>query len=135
VSGAWIPPVELAQRNDSGAEGYRFEPYRAYHSINNLQGYETDGKPQADGLELDRDLGPDATSGRSCLLPRSFVLRLSGKGGGKGCAARGPCRGRGSLTIEKRGWAVSDSKPAARAVEIAPDEVVRYFSDSLPSRP
>jgi hypothetical protein len=57
VSGAWIPPVELAQRNDSGAEGYRFEPYRAYHSINNLQGYETDGKPQADGLELDRELG------------------------------------------------------------------------------
>jgi hypothetical protein len=28
------PPT---QRNNSGAEGYRFEPYRAYHSCNNLR--------------------------------------------------------------------------------------------------
>jgi hypothetical protein len=32
--GVW----ELGQRNNSGAEGYGFEPYRPYQQISNLQG-------------------------------------------------------------------------------------------------
>jgi hypothetical protein len=83
-------PAPAPERNNSGAKGYRFEPYRAYHPVNNLAGPllpVLSGDKSGTNSRRDDLLPPLWEGGRTGSLPRADAFALKSE-----WPSRGPTR-------------------------------------------